>query len=117
MTMPYYVAPEQIMKDRADYARKGIARGRAMVAVHFADGIALVAENPSNTLRKISEIYDRIAFAGVGKYPPPDNHPSASSAASDVYKRQATSTRATMSMLAGSPISTPRSSVKCSPTR
>ncbi|HEX2786100.1 MAG TPA: proteasome subunit alpha [Ilumatobacteraceae bacterium] len=68
MTMPYYVAPEQVMKDRADYARKGIARGRAMVAVHYADGVALVAENPSNTLRKISEIYDRIAFAGVGKY-------------------------------------------------
>jgi proteasome alpha subunit len=68
MTMPYYVAPEQVMKDRADYARKGIARGRAMVAVNFSDGIALVAENPSNTLRKVSEIYDRIAFAGVGKY-------------------------------------------------
>jgi len=68
MSMPFYVAPEQIMKDRADYARKGIARGRAMVAVRYADGIALVAENPSNTLRKISEIYDRIAFAGVGKY-------------------------------------------------
>jgi proteasome alpha subunit len=68
MTMPYYVAPEQVMKDRADYARKGIARGRAMVAVRYDDGVALVAENPSNTLRKISEIYDRIAFAGVGKY-------------------------------------------------
>jgi proteasome alpha subunit len=66
--MPFYVAPEQIMKDRADYARKGIARGRAMVAVRYHDGIALVAENTSNTLRKISEIYDRIAFAGVGKY-------------------------------------------------
>ena len=68
MSMPFYVAPEQVMKDRADYARKGIARGRAMVALRFADGIALVAENASNTLRKISEIYDRIAFAGVGKY-------------------------------------------------
>ena len=68
MSMPFYVAPEQVMKDRADYARKGIARGRAMVAVRYQDGIALVAENPSNTLRKISEIYDRIAFAGVGKY-------------------------------------------------
>jgi len=68
MSMPFYVAPEQIMKDRADYARKGIARGRALVAVRYVDGIALVAENPSNTLRKISEIYDRIAFAGVGKY-------------------------------------------------
>jgi len=66
--MPFYVAPEQVMKDRADYARKGIARGRALVAVRYADGIALVAENPSTTLRKISEIYDRIAFAGVGKY-------------------------------------------------
>jgi proteasome alpha subunit len=66
--MPFYVAPEQVMKDRADYARKGIARGRALVAVRYVDGIALVAENPSNTLRKISEIYDRIAFAGVGKY-------------------------------------------------
>jgi proteasome alpha subunit len=68
MSMPFYVAPEQIMKDRADYARKGIARGRALVAVRYEEGIALVAENPSNTLRKISEIYDRIAFAGVGKY-------------------------------------------------
>jgi 20S proteasome alpha/beta subunit len=32
------------------------------------EGIAIVAENPSETLRKVSEIYDRIAFAGVGKY-------------------------------------------------
>ena len=68
MTTPFYVAPEQVMKDRADYARKGIARGRALVAIRYADGIAMVAENPSETLRKISEIYDRIAFAGVGKY-------------------------------------------------
>ncbi|CAN5545138.1 proteasome subunit alpha [soil metagenome] len=68
MSMPFYVAPEQVMKDRADYARKGIARGRALVAVRFDHGIALVAENASETLRKISEIYDRIAFAGVGKY-------------------------------------------------
>ena len=68
MSMPYYVAPEQMMKDRADYARKGIARGRALVAQEFADGIVIVAENPSNKLRKIAEIYDRIAFAGVGKY-------------------------------------------------
>jgi proteasome alpha subunit len=62
------VAPEQIMKDRADYARKGIARGRALVAIQYDAGIAIIAENPSNTLRKVSEIYDRIAFAGVGKY-------------------------------------------------
>jgi proteasome alpha subunit len=68
MSMPFYVAPEQMMKDRADYARKGIARGRALVAVRFVDGIVIVAENPSDTLRKVSEIYDRIAFAGVGKY-------------------------------------------------
>ena len=68
MSMPFYVAPEQVMKDRADYARKGIARGRALVALHYADGVALVAETPSNTLRKLGEIYDRIAFAGVGKY-------------------------------------------------
>jgi proteasome alpha subunit len=68
MTVPFYVAPEQVMKDRADYARKGIARGRAMVAVRYADGVAMVAENSSATLRKISEIYDRIAFAGVGRY-------------------------------------------------
>ena len=68
MSMPFYVAPEQMMKDRADFARKGIARGRALVAVRYNDGIVIVAENPSETLRKVSEIYDRIAFAGVGKY-------------------------------------------------
>ncbi len=68
MNMPYYVAPEQMMKDRADYAQKGIARGRSLVAVEFDEGILLVAENPSRNLRKISEIYDRIAFAGVGRY-------------------------------------------------
>lgn len=68
MSMPYYVAPEQAMKDRADFARKGIARGRALVALRFERGIVLVAENTSQSLRKVSEIYDRIAFAGVGKY-------------------------------------------------
>jgi proteasome alpha subunit len=66
--MPFYVSPEQVMKDRADYARKGIARGRSLVAFSTTDGIVIVAENPSRTLYKISEIYDRIAFAGVGKY-------------------------------------------------
>jgi proteasome alpha subunit len=66
--MPFYVAPEQVMKDRADYARKGIARGRSLAAVLYDDGVLICAENPSATLRKISEIYDRIAFAGVGKY-------------------------------------------------
>jgi len=68
MTMPYYVAPEQVMKDRAEYAQKGIARGRSLIAAIYKDGILLVAENPSHTLHKISEIYDRVAFAGVGKY-------------------------------------------------
>src|SRR3979490_2907611 len=68
MTMPFYVPPEQMMKDRADYARKGIARGRSLVAFSVSDGIVLVAENAFRTLYKISEIYDRIAFAGVGKY-------------------------------------------------
>jgi proteasome alpha subunit len=68
MSMPFYVAPEQMMKDRADYARKGIARGRSLAAVTFEDGILIVAENPSSTLRKVSEIYDRIAFGGVGRY-------------------------------------------------
>ena len=68
MSMPFYVAPEQMMKDRADYARKGIARGRSLVALICAAGVVIVAENPSRTLYKISEIYDRIAFAGVGKY-------------------------------------------------
>ncbi len=68
MTVPFYVSPEQVMKDRADYARKGIARGRSLVASVAVDGVLLCAENPSRTLRKISEIYDRIGFAGVGKY-------------------------------------------------
>jgi len=68
VTMPFYVAPEQLMKDRADYARKGIARGRSLIAFRYDSGIAICAENRSSTLRKISEIYDRIAFAGVGKY-------------------------------------------------
>ena len=68
MSMPFYVSPEQFMKDKADYAIKNIARGRPLVAVVFGDGILLAAENPSTNLHKISEIYDRIAFGGVGRY-------------------------------------------------
>src|SRR5580698_9161711 len=69
MTMPFgYVSPEQVMKDRADYARKGIARGRAVLVMSYAGGILFVTENPSSALHKISEIYDRIGFAAVGKY-------------------------------------------------
>jgi proteasome alpha subunit len=65
---PFYVAPEQMMKDRAEYARKGIARGRALVAAEYTDGIVFVSENPSRSLYKTSEIYDRIGFAAVGRY-------------------------------------------------
>ena len=68
MTLPFYVSPEQLMKDRADYARKNIARGRLVVVLAYDGGIASVAENPSRALHKISEIYDRVAFAAVGKY-------------------------------------------------
>ena len=66
--MPFYVSPEQAMKDKADYARKGIARGRSGVVLQYDDGILFVAPNPSRALHKISEIYDRIAFAAVGRY-------------------------------------------------
>src|ERR687894_1309091 len=68
MCMPFYVSPEQLMKDRADFARKGISRGRSLVAVQYADGVLFVTENPSQALHKVAEIYDRIAFAAVGKY-------------------------------------------------
>lgn len=68
MSVPFYVSPEQIIKDKADYARKGIARGRSVVVLQYDGGILFVAENPSRSLHKISEIYDRIGFAAVGKY-------------------------------------------------
>src|SRR5271166_4647276 len=66
--MPFYVSPEQQMRDKADYARKGIARGRSCVVLQYAGGILMVAPNSSSALHKISEIYDRIAFAAVGRY-------------------------------------------------
>ena len=68
MAVPFYVSPDQIMQDKAEYARKGIAKGKSIVAMEYAGGLLLMAENPSVSLNKISEIYDRIAFAGVGKY-------------------------------------------------
>ena len=68
MAAPFYVSPDQVMQDKADYARKGIAKGKSIVAMEYAGGLLLMAENPSAALNKISEIYDRIAFAGVGKY-------------------------------------------------
>ena len=68
MALPFYVSPEQMMQDKAEYARKGIAKGKSIIALENAQGILLVAENPSASLNKISEIYDKIAFAGAGKY-------------------------------------------------
>lgn len=68
MSVPFYVSPEQVMRDKADFARKGIARGRSVVVLQYDNGIAFVAENPSRALHKVSELYDRIGFAAVGKY-------------------------------------------------
>jgi proteasome alpha subunit len=68
MSFPIYVPPEQQVRDKAEFARKGIARGRAIIAVDYANGVLLLAENPSTALHKISEVYDRVAFAGVGRY-------------------------------------------------
>lgn len=68
MTMPLYASPEQLMRDRSEYARKGISRGRSVVVLKYLDGLLFVAENPSTTLHKVSEIYDRIGFAAAGRY-------------------------------------------------
>src|SRR5438094_9111182 len=68
MTMPYYASPEQLMRDRSEYARKGISRGRSVAVVTYADGVLFIAENPSSSLHKVGEIYDRIGFAAVGRY-------------------------------------------------
>ncbi|GAA4845974.1 proteasome subunit alpha [Saccharopolyspora rosea] len=68
MTMPFYTSPEQLMRERSELARKGIARGRSVVVLKYAGGVLFVAENPSPTLHKVSEIYDRIGFAAVGRY-------------------------------------------------
>ena len=68
MASPFYVSPEQWYTEKAEYARKGIARGKPIVGLEYEGGIALIAENHSATLRKTAEIYDRIAFAGVGKF-------------------------------------------------
>ncbi|NLG55384.1 MAG: proteasome subunit alpha [Rhodococcus sp.] len=68
MTMPYYASAEQIMRDRSELARKGIARGRSVIVLTYRDGVLFVAENPSTALHKVSELYDRLGFAVVGKY-------------------------------------------------
>jgi proteasome alpha subunit len=68
VTMPYYASAEQVMRDRSEYARKGISRGRSVAVVTYADGVLFIAENPSSTLHKVGELYDRIGFAAVGRY-------------------------------------------------
>lgn len=68
MSMPFYVPPEQLTKDRADFARKGVARGRPIILIEYVDGVLLMGENPSGSLHKTSEIYDKVAFAGVGRF-------------------------------------------------
>ncbi len=68
MAMPFYVSPEQMMQDRAEYAKKGIAKGRSIIAMEYDQGVLFVADNPSTSLFKISEIYDSIAFSGAGRY-------------------------------------------------
>ena len=68
MAMPFYVSPEQMMQDRAEYAKKGIAKGRSIIAMEYDQGVLFVADNPSASLFKISEIYDSIAFSGAGRY-------------------------------------------------
>ncbi|GIX46586.1 MAG: proteasome subunit alpha [Candidatus Tectimicrobiota bacterium] len=97
MAMPFYVSPDQWMQDKAEYARKGIAKGKSIVALEYADGVLLTAENPSTSLNKISEIYDHIAFAGVGKYSEFENLRKAGIRYADVkgyaYSRQDVTTK------------------------
>lgn len=68
MSLPFYVNPETVVREKAEFARRGIARGRALAALEVEEGVLIVSENPSRHLRKISELYDRLAFAGVGQY-------------------------------------------------
>ncbi len=97
MAVPFYVSPDQIMQDKAEYARKGISKGRSIVVLEFVDGLLLTAENPSSSLSKISEIYDRIAFAGVGKYSEFENLRKAGIRYADIkgysYSRQDVTTK------------------------
>ncbi|KMO82341.1 proteasome subunit alpha [Mycolicibacterium chubuense] len=68
MSFPYFISPEQAMRERSELARKGIARGRSVIALAYADGVLFVAENPSRSLQKVSELYDRVGFAAVGRF-------------------------------------------------
>jgi proteasome alpha subunit len=113
MSTPFYVSPEQLMKDKSDYARKGIARGRSVLTLAYADGILFVGENPSNALHKISEIYDRIAFAAVGKYNEFENLRLAGVRYADLRGYQYDRRDVTA---AASPTRTPRRSARSSPS-
>lgn len=73
MSFPYFISPEQAMRERSELARKGIARGRSVVALTYAGGVLFVAENPSRSLQKVSELYDRVGFAAVGRFNEFDN--------------------------------------------
>jgi proteasome alpha subunit len=73
VSFPYFISPEQAMRERSELARKGIARGRSVVALTYADGVLFVAENPSRSLQKVSELYDRVGFAAVGRFNEFDN--------------------------------------------
>ena len=112
MSMPFYVAPEQQMKDRADFARKGIARGRSVIVMHYADGILFVAENRSQALHKVSEIYDRIGFAAVGRY---NEFENLRTAGIRTPTSAATATTGPMSPAAASPTRTRSCSAPSSP--
>jgi proteasome alpha subunit len=68
VTLPYYASAEQILRDKTELARKGIGRGRSVIALTYDQGVLFVAENPSASLHKVSELYDRLGFAAVGKY-------------------------------------------------
>jgi proteasome alpha subunit len=73
VSFPYFISPEQAMRERSELARKGIARGRSVVALAYAGGVLFVAENPSRSLQKVSELYDRVGFAAVGRFNEFDN--------------------------------------------
>jgi proteasome alpha subunit len=76
VSFPYFISPEQAMRERSELARKGISRGRSVVALAYADGVLFVAENPSRSLQKVSELYDRVGFAAVGRFNEFDNLPT-----------------------------------------
>ncbi|HEY0575085.1 MAG TPA: proteasome subunit alpha [Pseudonocardia sp.] len=84
MTLPFYASAEQVMRDRSELARKGIARGRSVTVMSYVGGVLFVAENRSRSLRKVSEIYDRIGFAAVGRYNEYENLRTAGIRAADV---------------------------------